>query len=164
MDERWHEKHRLPRGASLAERVKWHLAHQKACACRAMPASVRAELEKPGGRAPRERDAAGIPALDPRFAAVVKALRAERGVTFGGKGFGSSALKLDDKIFAMWTRKDAFVVKLDRARVAELVARKQGRYFDPGRGRLMKEWLEVTAPKAVWVRLAKEALAFGRGA
>ena len=156
----------------MAERVKWHLAHQKACACRALPASIRAELEKrPTPRAkvaPRTSKVVptapkpSAPALDPRFASVVKALRGERGVSFGGKGFGSSALKLDDKIFAMWTRKAAFVVKLDRARVTELVEQGKGTYFDPGRGRLMKEWLEVTAPQAAWLNLAKEALAFGR--
>jgi hypothetical protein len=179
MNARWHEMHPLGRGASLAERVKWHVAHQKACACRDMPASVRAELERSGAaakskakpakpRAARARTAAvrtkaDPPPLDPRFAAVVRALRAEPGVTFGGKGFGSSALKFDDKIFAMWTSKDAFVVKLDKVRVGALVEQGKGRYFDPGRGRLMKEWLEVGAPTASWVPLAKEALAFGRG-
>jgi hypothetical protein len=100
--------------------------------------------------------------LDPRFAAIVAALRSERGVSYGGKGFGSSALKINDKIFAMWTSKNAFVVKLSKARVAELVAAGKGRHFDPGRGKLMKEWLDVSAPKAAWLPLAKEALAFGR--
>jgi len=150
MNAAWHRKHPLGRGASLAQRVKWHMAHQKACACRAMPASIQAAL--------------ATPALDPRFAAVVKALRGEPDVTYGGKGFGASALKLDDKIFAMWTSRAAFVVKLDKSRVAELVGQKQGTYFDPGRGRLMKEWLEVTAPRTAWLRLAKEALAIARRA
>lgn len=41
---RWHEAHRMPRGAKLAERVLWHAAHAKACGCREMPASIRAAL------------------------------------------------------------------------------------------------------------------------
>lgn len=182
MNARWHELHPMGRGASLAERVKWHVAHEKACACREMPASIRAELERQAApertskgtprdaRPARSRSAAPVrsksepvPPLDPRFASVVRALRGERGVTFGGKGFGSSALKLDDKIFAMWTSKETFVVKLDRARVTELVERGKGRYYDPGRGRPMKEWFEVSAQPAAWLRLAKEALAFARG-
>jgi hypothetical protein len=182
MNEAWHRKHRLARGASLGERLKWHVAHQKACACRELPASIRAELGQRGaapskpksksnatnaGKTPAKAtarpNATHTPPLDPHFAAVVHALRDERGVSFGGKGFGSSALKLDDKIFAMWTSKDAFVVKLARERVAELVEQGRGRYFDPGRGRLMREWLEVTTAKRMWLSLAKEALEFGRG-
>jgi hypothetical protein len=101
-------------------------------------------------------------ALDPRFAAVVKALGKERGVTYGGKGFGSSALKIDGRIFAMWSSKERFVVKLPKERVLALVAGGKGSFFEPGPGRLMKEWLDVSAPKTAWLALAKEALAFGR--
>jgi uncharacterized protein YdhG (YjbR/CyaY superfamily) len=42
----WHSSHRLPRGASLDERVRWHVAHARACACRPMPPSVRAKLDR----------------------------------------------------------------------------------------------------------------------
>jgi len=102
-------------------------------------------------------------ALDPRFESVVKALAKERGVTYGGKGFGSSALKVGGKIFAMMSSKGEFDVKLSKARVDELVRDAAGSYFDPGRGRLMKEWLAVSAGPKRWLPLAKEALAFGRG-
>jgi hypothetical protein len=34
----------MPKNATLAQRVAWHVAHQKACACRPLPASVAAAL------------------------------------------------------------------------------------------------------------------------
>jgi hypothetical protein len=97
---------------------------------------------------------------NPKFAAVVQAFRGERRVAYGGKGFGSTALKLDGKIFAMLSSKGRFVVKLPRERVDELVGRGQGRHFDPGHGRLMREWLEVGGPSISWLELAREARAF----
>jgi len=115
--------------------------------------------------APRVKAAPSVkaePPRDPHFAKLVKALEHERGVSYGGKGFGSSALKVDGRIFAMVSSKGQFVVKLSKARVDELVAADAGSYFDPGRGRLMKEWLAVSAPPKRWLPLAKEALAFGR--
>jgi hypothetical protein len=123
-----------------------------------------AKLEKtaraqPGSSARAEAE----PELPPEFLRIVKALGKEDGVTYGGKGFGSSALKADGRIFAMLSSKGRFVVKLSKARVAELSARGQGEPFDPGRGRLMKEWLAVSAPPKQWLGLAKEALAFARG-
>ncbi len=36
----WHEKNVLGGGAQLAKRIAWHVAHQKVCACRPMPASI----------------------------------------------------------------------------------------------------------------------------
>jgi hypothetical protein len=42
----WHMSHRLPPRASLDERVRWHLAHAKACGCRAIPETVAAELRR----------------------------------------------------------------------------------------------------------------------
>jgi hypothetical protein len=109
------------------------------------------------------RDAAE-PELNPQFAAVVKALSKERGVTYGGKGFGSQALKANGKIFAMVASKGQFVVKLSKERVNELVASGQGKHFDPGKGKLMKEWLAVSGPPKSWLGLAKEALGFAVGA
>jgi hypothetical protein len=34
----------MPARATLAQRVRWHAAHARACGCRAMPASIAAEL------------------------------------------------------------------------------------------------------------------------
>ena len=101
---------------------------------------------------------------DAQFATAAQELTAEPGVTLGQKGkkgFGSSALQVDGKIFAMLTSAKLLVVKLPRARVEELVAAGKGRQFDPGHGRLMKEWLvfgEVST--AQWLESAREALRF----
>lgn len=71
--------------------------------------------------------------------------------------FGSSALKVNGKIFAMVMRGD-LVVKLPKRRVDELVAGGMGRRFGPGRGRVMKEWIAVAVNDArVWHELAHEA-------
>lgn len=37
----WHEKNKLGRGATVAERVSWHKAHQKYCGCREVPKSLK---------------------------------------------------------------------------------------------------------------------------
>jgi len=42
----WHEKNRMPRNPTLEERIQWHRAHSKHCACRPMPERVLAEIEK----------------------------------------------------------------------------------------------------------------------
>jgi len=102
--------------------------------------------------------------VDPRFARVVKAFAGNRYVGYRtGKGFGSNALKVNDKIFAMMSSKGEFVVKLPKARVAALVEAGKGAYFDPGRGRLMKEWLAVESEARNWIALAKEACDFVKG-
>jgi hypothetical protein len=38
----------MPKNASLAQRVQWHLAHAKVCGCREIPETVRAELRRQG--------------------------------------------------------------------------------------------------------------------
>lgn len=52
------------------------------------------------------------------------------------------------------------VVKLPKARVDELVDAGAGRRFDPGHGRVMKEWIVVAPGKADWLALANEAFAY----
>ena len=37
MNAEWHRRHPIPRGASSEQRLAWHRAHQKACACRPIP-------------------------------------------------------------------------------------------------------------------------------
>jgi hypothetical protein len=51
----WHAEHRLPRDATLEERLDWHLAHAAACGCRDMPPSIRKELEARGLVGPTPR-------------------------------------------------------------------------------------------------------------
>ena len=98
-----------------------------------------------------------------RYAKVVSALSANPSVSVGSgkKGFGSSALQVNNRIFCMLTSKEQFVVKLPKQRVSELVASGDGRQFDPGHGRLMKEWLSADPSSSQnWLALAKEALKF----
>jgi hypothetical protein len=74
-------------------------------------------------------------------------------------GFGSSALKVKRKIFAMLAN-DQLVVKLPKMRVDELVAAGAGARFDPRHdGREMKEWL-IVAPgqEDKWLALAQDAM------
>lgn len=102
--------------------------------------------------------------FDPAYAKVVSAFAHDKDVTppKGGTGFGANALKVDGRIFAMLSSQGKFVVKLPKERVAALVTARKGAYFDPGRGRLMKEWLEMTSGQALWVSLAREAREFVR--
>ena len=98
-----------------------------------------------------------------RYAAIVEFFLEQPGVTRGKpgkKGFGSSALRVRGKIFAMLSSKDQFVVKLPRERVDGLVDAGEGERFDPGRGRLMKEWFIVGSTSKAWISLAKEAMEF----
>ncbi len=37
INKEWHEQHKMPKNPTFEERVKWHLAHQKNCTCRAIP-------------------------------------------------------------------------------------------------------------------------------
>ena len=55
---------------------------------------------------------------------------------------GSEGLKTGGKFFAMVSRGE-LVVKLPRERVDELVEAGAGHRFDPGHGRLMKEWVAL---------------------
>ena len=108
------------------------------------------------------------PAMTPDtcYATLVEAFLGEPDVTHASnsiestKAFGSSALKVNDKIFAMLV-KGRLVVKLPRQRVDALIAAGEGERFDPGHGRLMKEWITVDpASHQEWLPLAREAMEF----
>jgi hypothetical protein len=76
------------------------------------------------------------------------------------KGFGSGGLWVGGKLFVMMVA-DRLVLKLPRKRVEELVASGDGERFDPGHGRLMKEWLSLDqASSQPWLPLALEAMEF----
>jgi hypothetical protein len=102
---------------------------------------VRAFSKDPRVKPPAEDDGAGRP-----------------------RKFGSNGLKVDGRIFAMIV-KGRLVVKLPRPRVDALVTSGGGERFDPGHGRVMKEWVTV-GPKAraSWLGLAREAREFVGGA
>ena len=100
------------------------------------------------------------PEIDARFIPVVRALGGVRGVS-AGTLFSSYGLKVNGKIFAMFGR-SGFVVKLPKARVDELVAAGKAARFEPGPGRVMKEWVVFKGSEADWVELAQEAYRFVR--
>jgi hypothetical protein len=108
---------------------------------------------------PDAEDAAG------RWQALVSDVLAEGIATFGDQGgpqraFGATSLKTGGKIFAMLV-KDRLVVKLPAARVTALVESGAGERFDPGHGRIQKEWLEVRGDDfATWRALATESEAY----
>ena len=95
------------------------------------------------------------------FDALIAALVGRDGVTVGGgRGFGANALQVDGRIFAM-SNEAGLVLKLPRDRVAGLVASGDGRPFDAGKGRPMKEWVIVPWGSGEMSQpLAEEALAF----
>ena len=77
-----------------------------------------------------------------------------------GKGFGSKGLKVARKMFA-FSSKGRLVVKLPAERVDALVSSGDGKRFDPGHGRLMKEWITFDLrARSQWPRIAHEALEF----
>jgi len=141
-----------------------------------MPPTRRVPSPSKGARPPKGKAAAARPPLapvgaasDPRVARLLEALRADpelapvvdafddgAGVAGGRKKFGSNGLKVNGKLFALFTQ-GTLVVKLPRERVVEQIAEGVGKPFDPGHGRLMKEWLTVVSPKASWLELAREA-------
>jgi hypothetical protein len=115
---------------------------------------------EPMKKVAREQEAKQI---DPKLVPLVQAFAKDPRVTHGGKGFGSGALKVNGKIFALISSQGLFVVKLPKDRVTELVSLGRGEYFDPGRGKLMKEWFATHEKPKTWLALAKEAHRFVAG-
>jgi len=121
-------------------------------------ASRRPQPQREAPRPPTPK----TPSAEDGFGAIVKALGDRPGVTkpASGRGFGTSALRVRGRIFAMVSR-GRLVLKLPAARVAELVAAGAGDTYDAGKGRPMKEWVSFGAAKQDdWLVLAAEALKF----
>ena len=97
-------------------------------------------------------------APDPIFAPVAAAFARDSSVS-AGRLMASYGLRVDGRIFAMLWR-GRLVAKLPRARVDALVDGGNGDRFDPGHGRLMKEWVSVAEGDEDWLELAREAYAF----
>jgi hypothetical protein len=109
-------------------------------------------------------DAHTVPAFD-RIAEILRREgRADPAEPPGARrAFGAGALKVDGKIFAM-PAQGTLVVKLPKARVDALVAAGRGERFDPGHGRVMKEWVTLNGGEEGWLDLAREARTFVGGA
>jgi TfoX/Sxy family transcriptional regulator of competence genes len=103
--------------------------------------------------------------VDEGFADIVKALGDKPGVTEpepagSARRFGSSALRVSGRIFAMVSR-GRLVLKLPSHRVAQLIAAGAGGTYDAGKGRPMMEWVSLDpALQDSWLALASEALEF----
>jgi TfoX/Sxy family transcriptional regulator of competence genes len=69
--------------------------------------------------------------------------------------FGSPGLKVNGKVFACFV-KDKLVVKLPAERVTALAESGKGERFDPGMGRVMREWVALE-PDDAWPALAAES-------
>ncbi|MFD2466152.1 hypothetical protein [Amycolatopsis silviterrae] len=97
-----------------------------------------------------------------RFEDLVDELQHCPGVTppRTGRGFGSHALKVHGRIFAMFVR-GRLVVKLPEARVDDLVDSGRGVRFDANKGIPMKEWFSMDPEAPLeWSALAREAMTF----
>jgi len=99
------------------------------------------------------------------FADLVSAFSRQPAGSLGGdaptsRGFGSRALTVDGKTFAMLVRGD-LVVKLPRPRVDAPVANRRAVRFAANQHREMREWARCSpADHSAWVTRAVEALAF----
>ena len=98
-----------------------------------------------------------------RFDRVVEALLDTDGVTPpepSKRGFGTGALKINGRIFAMLVR-GHLVVKLPAKRVSGAIQAGDGVAFDANKGKPMREWLSVPPTSRLdWEGLAREALEF----
>ncbi len=93
-----------------------------------------------------------------KFRRIAAQFAAAPGVELGaGRGFGSGALKVNGKLFALISSGGQFVAKLPKQRVAELVGLGAGKCFEPRPGRLMKEWIALEGNHRRWADLAAEA-------
>jgi hypothetical protein len=128
------------------------LRKRKSVAPKAAEKKVRSALTRRSTPPPEET------VIPPAFAPIVKALSGRPGVTLARMFSSRGVLKVDGKLFAMVVR-DQLVVKLPRPRVADLVGSGRAVHFDPGHGRLMKEWASI-AEGVPWLPLAEEAYSF----
>jgi hypothetical protein len=48
INKEWHAANRMPKNATLEQRVEWHKAHAENCDCREMPKSIAEELRRRG--------------------------------------------------------------------------------------------------------------------
>jgi hypothetical protein len=110
------------------------------------------------------------PEGEDHFEAIVAALGGQPGVTppqpptGSGRSFGSDALRVHGRIFAMLSG-GRLALKVPAHRVAELIQAGDGYPFDAGKGRPMKEWVAIDPDRGDrWLALATEALGFVGGA
>src|SRR5687768_6187636 len=88
------------------------------------------------------------------FASLVEAYQHDPAVSVA-KMFGAPCLKTSGKVFATFYH-EQLVVKLPRQRVQALAGAGMGEPFDPGMGRVMKEWVALRpGAEADWPSLTE---------
>lgn len=122
----------------------------------AKAAKKRVSAKRAGRVGPTKTKTKSAGEIPPILAPVANALAEVRGVTRRRMFSTENAFSVNGKIFAMLVR-GCLVVKLPKERVDDLVETGKGERFDPGHGRIMKEWISVPAGGVPWVALAKEA-------
>ncbi|MHA1988412.1 MAG: hypothetical protein ACW98D_17420 [Promethearchaeota archaeon] len=72
------------------------------------------------------------------------------------------SLKIQRKMFCMFS-KGNYVVKLPKERVEELLSSGEGLPYDPGNGKIMKEWVIIPETSSDrWLDYAFEAKEFAK--
>jgi hypothetical protein len=51
----WHLAHKMPRDATLEQRIDWHMMHAANCGCREMPKTIKWAIEARGWAVPTQR-------------------------------------------------------------------------------------------------------------
>ena len=46
INKKWHLKNRMPKNATLKQRIKWHKEHAKHCSCWPVPAKLQSLISK----------------------------------------------------------------------------------------------------------------------
>jgi hypothetical protein len=46
LNKEWHLAHRMPKNATIEQRIAWHIEHKKNCNCRDMPDRLKLEMKK----------------------------------------------------------------------------------------------------------------------
>ena len=73
------------------------------------------------------------------------------------------ALKIKKKMFAFPTKDGNIIVKLPKERVTELLGSGEGLPYDPGNGKIMKEWVIIPEDHSEkWIDYASEAKEFAK--
>jgi hypothetical protein len=73
------------------------------------------------------------------------------------------SLKTKKKMFVMFNKQGNYVVKLPKERVTELINSGVGNPYDPGNGKIMKEWVIIPAKYTdKWIEFAEEGKNFAK--
>ena len=46
INKEWHRQNRMPPKATREQRINWHAEHAQACSCRAIPESIKQDVQK----------------------------------------------------------------------------------------------------------------------